>query len=213
MIKGGLILLFSKSNFRFLTTYLILSLIVVNMISFAPVTYAGNKDSATLRVAPEDIIKQDIAAQQQHNMDTYLSLRTNHEVAPESIDIVKSINKDGITPNVVKADLVEIKQLPDSLMQAIDGPSQDTYRATWPNIQNYYVAINYKLNHETRWFYNGVNYRIYTLALQNNSWEIISLTPAPINNMITAGYGFGGDNESKAASIELQRLKTENLLI
>lgn len=157
---------------------------------------------------PETIIAEDIKAQQNHDLNAYLSLRTNNSISSEQIDVIKNTSKDGLNPEVEQAKLVGLKQLPEKLAEEVAGHSMDLYITAWPDVRAYYVAIDYKLKKETRWYYNGVNYRLYILALDNNKWVVVEASMAPINQIVKTGNGFGGNDESKAANIEKNRVKT-----
>jgi len=157
---------------------------------------------------PETIIAEDIKAQQNHDLNAYLNLRTNNSISSEQIEVIKNTNKDGLYPEIDLAKLVRVKQLPDKVSEGVAGHSINLYKTAWPDVRAYYVAIDYKLKKETRWYYNGINYRLYILALDNNKWVIIEASMAPINQIVKAGNSFGGNDETKAANIEKNRVKT-----
>jgi len=72
-------------------------------------------------------------------------------------------------------------------------------------IEGYYVAIEYQLESENQYIYNGVNYRLYLLALKEDQWVIIQISHIPIHRMIEEGNGFGTSEEKIILKIQKGR--------
>lgn len=185
---------------------IIVLLVLLALLGAAQPTLVRADENAS--ATPETVIAEDIGAQQNHDLNTYLSLRTNNPLSSEQIEVVKNANRDVIAPEVVQAKLVGVEQLPEMVAEGVAGHSIDLYDTVWADVRVYYVAIDYRLTTETRWYYNGVNYRLYILALDNNRWVVVEASMAPINLIVRAGYGFGSNDEAKAAALEDYRAKT-----
>ena len=180
-------------------------MIILFLLAFLPlVAWAVDFSS------PKAVIEADIIAQNTHDLSTYLSIRTTKLGPPENRNDIKMLRKKypqyDILQNAVKTQLVGIKSIPISLAGSIT--KIDKYFDLYSKIKAYYVAINYQLKKENRYFYNGVNYRLYLLGLENGHWVIIEVSHLPIHQMIEAGYGFGTLEEKKALKIQERRERT-----
>lgn len=185
-------------------------LAVPALVGFA----AGKVGNSTQTEPPEAVIAADIVAQESHDEAAYLACRAKHEAAPECQKIIASIKKNqpgaDVMQDVVRAKLMGIKPLPEKLAAVIT--RLDIYKAVWPQVASYYVATDYQLKKESRWFYNGVNYRLYILALEGDRWVIVEASVAPVNIIRDAGYGFNTPEEAKAAELERIRERTGKFL-
>ena len=63
------------------------------------------------------------------------------------------------------------------------------------------IFVNYQLESENQYVYNGVNYWLYLLALEEDQWVIIQISHIPVHRMIEEGYGFGTAEEKIALKI------------
>jgi len=166
--------------------------------------------STTGGQSPESVIAEDIKAQNDNDNTTYLNIRSEKEVAPECQSIIKSINQNqpnlDVMKDVTSAKLVSVKELPSDL--AANLTNINLYKQTWSEVKTYYVAIDYKVKKESRWFYNGLNYRLMVLALENNRWVIAEESMAPVPNIVEAGQGFGTKEESIVKDLLTNRAKT-----
>jgi hypothetical protein len=164
-------------------------------------------ESKAPKLLPEDVIKMDIAAQNNHDVQLYLDIRTTKVGPPENKNEVKSLMEKypdvNIFQNVETAKLVGIKNIPLSYsLYAGLTSSLPEYRELYSDFRTYYVAIDYKLKQEKRHFYNGVNYTLYVLGLENGEWKIVSVSVMPVHMIIEAGYGFGTPEEQTALEIQ-----------
>ena len=161
-------------------------------------------------LSPEAVIETDVAAQNNHDWLTFLSIRTTKPGPPENKNDwikIREINPDAdIMKNIVIAQLTGIKPLPISLSAGIT--RMDWYLDLYSEVRTYYVAINYRVKKENRSFYNGVNYRFYVLALERGRWVIVEASEAPVHRMVEVGYGFSTPEEKTALRIQEERERT-----
>lgn len=157
-----------------------------------------------------DIIKTDIAAQNNHDWPAFLSIRTAKPGPPENrMDyevLRKKYPENDFIQNIITARLVGIKAFPAGLVAGIT--KMDKYLELYDEVKTYYVGIEYQLKKENRAFYNGVNYRLYVLGPEQESWVIVEASEMPVHLMIEAGYGFGTEEEKIALRIQEERQRT-----
>ena len=165
---------------------------------------------ATPKPLPESVIKMDVVAQNNHDWQSYLAIRTAKPGPPENrndLMILKEKYPQNIMmENIERAQLVGVKSLPLSLAGGLT--RIDKYLELYSEIRAYYVGINYKLKQEKRHLYNGVNYRLYILCPEDGNCVIIEASEAPVHRMIEAGYGFCTPEESTALRIQEERQRT-----
>ena len=158
-------------------------------------------------LTPEEVIKADIIAQNNHDLSTYLSLRTTKVGPPENRNEIMILREKypeyDILQNTVEARLSGITSIPLTLIESIT--KIDEYFNLFSEIEAYYVAIDYQLENENQYVYNGVNYRLYLLALEEDQWVIIQISHIPVHRMIEEGYGFGTPEEKIALKIQKRR--------
>ena len=144
-------------------------------------------------LSPEEAIKADVISQNNNDLSTYLSLRTTKVGSPENRNEIMILREKypeyDILQNTVEARLAGITSIPLTLVESIT--KIDEYFNLFSEIEAYYVAIDYQLESENQYVYNGVNYRLYLLALEEDQWVIIQISHIPIHRMIEEGYGFG----------------------
>lgn len=203
----------SKQNMVQFVIALLLSIVICNSESsvvLADVAQNQNAPIISTESTPESIIASDIKAQQQQDYKTYLAIRSTNEVATECQSIISAIQRNqpenDVMKDVVSAELSRIKSIPNNIASNYTNMCQ--YNNTWKQVKAYYVAINYKVSKENRWFYNGVNYRLYILALENNHWVIVEVAMAPTIRIVSDGYGFDDVDEQKALNILRTREKS-----
>lgn len=191
---------------------MVVCITVIIAVLVAVLTAGSIADAAPVSVpaSAEMVIATDVAVQAKHDDAAYLACRAKHEAAPECREIIAAIKKNqpeaDVIQDVVTAKLTGIKPLSEKLAAGLT--RLDIYKTVWPQVTTYYVAIDYQLKKESRWFYNGVNYRLYVLALEDDHWVIVEASMAPVNIIQSAGYGFGTMEEARAAEIERVREKT-----
>jgi hypothetical protein len=72
-------------------------------------------------------------------------------------------------------------------------PSRYIEQFTNPKV--YYVAVDYKVHKQNKYFINGVNYFFIVLVLQDRQWKIVFTPLVPVSSIIDDGYGFGTEDE------------------
>ena len=168
-------------------------LILIYLIFLFLLIYFTSEILAANSLTPEEVIKADILAQNNHDLSTYLSLRTTKVGPPENRNEIMILREKypeyDILQNTVKAQVVGIKSIPLTLIESIT--KIDEYFNLFSEIEAYYVAIDYQLESENQYVFNGVNYRLYLLALEEDQWVIIQISHIPVHRMIEEGYGFG----------------------
>ena len=185
--------------------YLRIFLLLIVLLIITPV-YSEEYHivSQSNSLTPEEVIKADIKAQNNNDLSTYLSLRTTKVGPPENRNEIMILREKypeyDILQNTVKAQVVGIKSIPLSLVESIT--KIDEYFNIYSEIEAYYVAIDYQLESENQYVYNGVNYRLYLLALEEDQWVIIQISHIPVHRMIEEGYGFGTEEEKVALKIQ-----------
>lgn len=107
--------------------------------------------------------------------------------------------------NIKSAKVEEIQSLPDSVVSGLTKLSK--YQQEYSEVQSYLVGIDYKVKNESKYYFNGVNYRLVVLVKENANWKIIEMSDAPIEILIPMGYGFNSNNEKKALNIVKERIK------
>ena len=159
---------------------------------------------------PEAVIKADIASQDAGDWETFLLLRTSKPGTPENRDDIALLMENsptvGVWSNVIQAELRGIKRLPLDLVSTFSRVEE--YCNLYEKVAAYYVAIFYQVKQESRFTYNGVNYRLYVLGLEEGQWEIVEVSGIPIQRVLEAGYGFNTPEEKIALWIQEMALQT-----
>ena len=71
----------------------------------------------------------------------------------------------------------------------------------------FYVGIDYQVSRETKYYFNGVNYRIAVVVSNGSRWYLAELSDAPVETIVSDGYGFGSRSEKIAERIAKARYK------
>ena len=171
-------------------------------LSLTKLTFASN--------LPQDIILQDIAAQNNHDISSFLSLRPNGTDFPEDRSVYENVwrthPEDNFIYNVISAKLVGEKAIPLDVAEKIT--NIESFLQKDSVIKTFYVAIDYKVKVESKYLYNGTNYRFYVLVFNNGKYFIAEASSAPVPLLETLGFGFSTTNERKVSSLQSQALKT-----
>ena len=162
-------------------------------------------------LTPEEVIKVDILAQNNHDLSTYLSLRTTKVGPPENRNEImilrEKYSKYDILQNINKAELIELKEIPFYLIGNIR--KMEEYITLYSQIKVYYVCINYYLKSESQYIFNGVNYLLYILIFKKENWLINEISEPCLNQIIETGYGFGTLEEEKALQIQTAKYEAD----
>ena len=162
-------------------------------------------------LTPEEVIKADIIAQNNHDLSTYLSLRTTKVGPPENRNEIMILREKypeyDILQYIDKAELIELKEIPLYLIGNIR--KMEEYITLYSQIKVYYVCINYYLKSESQYIFNGVNYLLYILIFEKGNWLIDEISEPCLNQIIEAGYGFGTLEEEKALQIQIAKYEAD----
>ncbi len=159
---------------------------------------------------PQEIISQDIAAQNNHDINSFLSLRPSGTDFPEDRSVYQNIwrtnPQDNFIYNIISAKLVGEKAI--SLDVAEKVTNIESYLQEDSVVKAFYVAIDYSVKVETKYLYNGTNYRFYVLVLDHGKYFIAEASSAPVPLLGSLGFGFGTTTERKVSSLQSQALKS-----
>lgn len=218
--------LLKKFYFRQYFFKIIFILLIVSLTIFSAYTspsencfYDGKNTKKSPRIdsqdkilSPEEVIKEDIKAQNNYDLSTYFSLRITKVGSLENRNEVIVFRKKYIEYDILldinKAELVELKQIPFYLIGNIR--KMEEYLALYNQIKVYYVCINYHIKSESQYIFNGVNYLLYVLIFEKGNWLINEVSEPYLNQIIEAGYGFGTLEEEKALQIQTAKYKTDS---
>jgi len=162
-------------------------------------------------LTPEEVIKADIIAQNNHDLSTYISLRTTRVGPPENRNEIMILREKypeyDILQNINKAELIELKEIPFYLIGNIR--KMEEYITLYSQIKAYYVCINYYLKSKSQYIFNGVNYLLYILIFEKGNWLIYEISEPCLNQIIEAGYGFRTLEEEKALQIQTAKYEAD----
>lgn len=79
--------------------------------------------------------------------------------------------------NVKSAKILEIKEIPaDSAGKFVN---EDKYLEKYGDVKIFYVGIDYIVNKESMFYYNGVNYRLAIVVPENGQWKLAEMGVMP----------------------------------
>ncbi|NEU32116.1 hypothetical protein GN156_15275 [bacterium LRH843] len=94
--------------------------------------------------------------------------------------------------NIKEANLVRWKELPYEYGKQF---LSNRYMEKFNNPRVFYVGVNYKVHSQNEYFIDGVNYFLIAMVLEDGMWKIALAPHVPVQSIISAGYGFGTDDE------------------
>jgi hypothetical protein len=212
---------FYKDNFsKIVFIVLIIILIIVPDFTSAELFLDNDKQNIEEKsriiflvnsLTSEEVIKADIIAQNNHDLEIYFSLRTMkiyHTESKDSIMIFKERYPEyDILRYINKAELMELKEIPFYLIGNIR--KMEEYITLYSQIKVYYVCINYYLKSESQYIFSGVNYLLYILIFEKENWLINEISEPCLNQIIETGYGFGTLEEEKALQIQTAKYEAD----
>lgn len=180
----------------------ILMLTVVFIISCLSSAFASDNFGT-----PEKVIYSLIDSINNNSWDTYISLQVNSNKDTYRLFFNNDQNKkDNIgLLDVQQAKIEDIKLLPVNEMAKL--AISNEYLNTYPEVTAYYVAIDFKVKEENKYFFNGTNFRIIFLAKENSEWKVLQESDAPIEILVSDGFGFNTESEKIAMNILNERYK------
>lgn len=129
-----------------------------------------------------------VAAENTQNWDQFCNLFTEDQIKEEK-KFFQSYRKVGVK-YIKTASLVEIQYL----------DSKDSDMNINSNYRNYIVGVDYTVSKEDKYYFNGVNYHLMTLKLENGTWKILEYQDAPLENYIPDDKSYI-NNEGRAEAI------------
>ena len=174
---------------------------------------AANDNNGVVRDAgsAEDVVYESVKAVDQHDIDGYISLQCDENKADyekffRSLDWDK--DNDGIMC-VDAASIYEIKEIPVNSADAFT--SAYKYKEKYDDLAAFYVGIDYKVNNESKYFFNGVNYCLMIAGKENGEWKIVEESDAPVEFLNETQCAFNSAAEEKALEIVNARINGANL--
>lgn len=178
----------------------------VFMLLFIAPSYATAETLETF-FKPEQVLYREITAEGQQNWNMIPQYWTSGQQTCMKEFLSNSFNKahhNGIC-NIESAKFVEIKEL--SLEKARLFTDLDQYTNQYKDVKVFYLGVDYKVNQENMYYYNGVNYFLPILIKENNQWLIAEMPQAPVANLVSIGLGFNSPAEKIASRISEARNK------
>jgi len=124
--------------------------------------------------AQVNIIYNDITAQNNKNKHAFLLLRSTDDIFPESRTIFSKIFKEypnnNLFTNINKAKLMGLKEIPLNVTAKLTNFNK--YIGSCPTIKCFYVAIEYELKKENKFYFNGTNFRLYICIKSSGRWFV-----------------------------------------
>ena len=118
---------------------------------------------------------------------------------PENIE-----NSVGIL-GVRSAKIKEIMALPDAMGRSLT--RVDEYKKLYEELSAFLVGIDYRVDIESKYIYNGVNYCLILLGREEGKWKVIENSSAPVEFLKQSGYSFGSADEAAAIKIIEARIR------
>ncbi len=164
---------------------------------------AANDNNGAVRceVSAENVVYESVKAVDQHDIDGYIALQCDeNKVDYENFfrGLDWDNNDDGIMC-VDAASIYEIREIPVDAADAFT--SVYKYREKYDELAAFYVGIDYKVNNESEYFFNGVNYRLIVVGKEDGEWKIVEESDAPVEFLSETQYAFNSAAEEKALEI------------
>lgn len=103
--------------------------------------------------------------------------------------------------DIKKAQLVRWKEVP---YQYVRNFVPVSYMEKFQSPKAFYVAVDIKVDQETKHYINGINYFFIVVVREEGEWKIAIIPKPPIDSVIADGYGFGTNDEK---TFDERRLK------
>lgn len=102
--------------------------------------------------------------------------------------------------NIKSAEITEIKELPLNEMGNFIF-NYSSYEQQYKKLATFLVGINYETYEEDKYHFNGVNYRLFVLGMENGRWCVLEMSDAPLKSLTLAGLSFNSTSEMTAQNI------------
>ncbi|KAA9013560.1 SpoIID/LytB domain-containing protein [Niallia endozanthoxylica] len=169
-----------------------------------PGTY--RHDISTLRQTdPFSVIREHIQAQSTNDWETVTKLWVNEDKkAFEAIVESQEGRQNGEGMLAIEnAEIVASKPMSEQLASAIG--NYDYYKDKYGEAQTYYVAVKYKVEQDSEFLQNGINYLVATVVKESDQWRMASYSNAPVDIVSASGEGFNTVDEGIAIAAQKRR--------
>ncbi|WP_042834840.1 hypothetical protein [Thermoanaerobacter sp. YS13] len=191
---------------RRLTTVLFITIFLIGIMTtgFNSTPEASTKESvSSINTAnfndPISIIKGMIQAINVQDPYEYMSYFTNSNRT--AMTQFLSNNKSELFFKEKEAKLIQIKELPKEVGVVAAGISPGE-NLNLDDTRIFYAEINFKVDKEDKWLYNGTNHRVIVVTKEDGSWKIVRLSVPSIEYLKDTGNGFNSEDENIAVKIE-----------
>ena len=135
----------------------------------------------------ENIIRKDVQAQNDRDIETYLSLRLKGSNTPEDQEIYLKLknNTDFVFNRIKSAKLIDLVELPEEIGAKIISYK---YFQDFSDVKIFFATIEYSLLFEDKYLHNGSSYRLYVLGKNNDNYSIIQLSEAPLYELQSLNF-------------------------
>ena len=183
---------------------IILSIIMVMTVSIYVFATDIDLDNSIVNLnddSAESVIFESAKAINMHDINGYISLQCG-ENKNDYENFFKGLEWDHSNEGIMCVDsalIYEIKEIP--LNEAEAFTSIYKYKEKYDELSAFYVGFDYKVNNESKYFFNGVNYRLVIVGKENGIWKIIEESDAPVESLSKTEYAFESNAENKALNI------------
>ncbi|AEF16256.1 hypothetical protein Thexy_0197 [Thermoanaerobacterium xylanolyticum LX-11] len=189
-----------------LTAVLLITTFLIGIVitGFTSIPKASAKESVSLSNTtnfddPIAVIKGMIQAINDQDPYEYMNYFTNSNRTVMTQFL--SSNKSESFFKEKEAKLIQIKELPKEVGVVAAGISSGE-NLNLDDTRIFYAEINFKVDKEDKWLYNGTNHRIIVVTKEDGSWKIVRLSVPSIEYLKDTGNGFNSEDENIAAKIE-----------
>jgi len=153
------------------------------------------------------LIQKYAAAIQHQNWGALVELESseNKEGLKRFIDDPESKNTASGIFAIQAAKVKEWKEIPTDVASRFT--SLQYYQEKYQDVHAFLVGFDFRVKNESKYFFDGVNYRLFITGKENGTDKILEVSDAPIESLIPLGYGFQSDDEKAALDIVNKRLK------
>jgi len=150
---------------------------------------------------PSKALEAYVTAQSNSDWESLLELTVEAQRAQRKAFLANDENKlqhRGYF-NIIEAQLVEAKELPERFARGT--ADLDRYTSQYGDARVFYVGVDYRVHHEDKYHFNGVNYRIAVLVREEGAWRVAQFSGAPVEWLADSEVAFGTASERTAAEV------------
>lgn len=97
------------------------------------------------------------------------------------------------------ASLIKVKELPQEIAKTAASLTESELES---GTRAYYAEINFKVDKQDKWLYNGANHRLIVMTIEDNNWKIARISVPSIKYLNETGQSFKSKEEEAALKIE-----------